>query len=770
MLNPLMLLGLLALGIPIVIHLIQRQKLQPRLLATLRFLEETDVANAFAPVPRDLLQLALRLLLLTVFVLLMVRLTAPGSRLGARTMTVILDGSMSMQAAAGPQPAAAPGRPPVSLFDQHKAWIRDLAESMGPDDEMSLTLVADEVQRETGFLRDKEELKSILSGLEMTDEGGRAILPAVERALATSASVRRGEATNTCVLIFSDHQLVNYVAGVAGQSPPWQAQASSAQAERIRALLARGRVKLFLVGQPAGKPANIAVQDGRFTPQRAYVGSSAKVTAQVRNWSEEKQDVTVGFAQGANAGESRPLSLDAGETAGIDLAHFFESSNDSACRVVLGDPGAAAAPEGSAGLPTARDALAVDNIFHVPMRMRERRQVLLVAPPAAATEGATRASAAGPDLLGYALNPGEALGLGTGTNVSVKRITPNLIERVPLPLYSAVVLYAVSELPERSIKDLVAYVKGGGGLYLIVDRAVARERFNETFAPLLAGFRLGGWKESPEPLAIDTNEAALTDPMLLPLVRQEWGETQDLRFSAYFVPQSHGEARCALRASARGLSEGSAAPAGRAETVPSADWLMATVRMERGCVCVQLFSCDLADTTMPRSALFVPMVQEVLANLAPEPSEFATDAIRVGETVRMDVPELRGATGAVDLKGPTERRFDLLPGEPGVVEVSGISRAGSYALSHPEKEGMRPRWLAVNPVPSESDLTRLSDEEIVRAFGRVGVERLSYEAIGSRFTHRQEVLPVALALLLAAFVVEAAVGAWQSVRKGAARR
>ena len=59
MLNPLMLLGLLGLGVPVVIHLIHRQRLRPQWLATLRFLDREDVANAFAPVPRDLLQLVL---------------------------------------------------------------------------------------------------------------------------------------------------------------------------------------------------------------------------------------------------------------------------------------------------------------------------------------------------------------------------------------------------------------------------------------------------------------------------------------------------------------------------------------------------------------------------------------------------------------------------------------------------------------------------------------------------------------------------------------
>src|SRR5436309_3202442 len=97
MLNPLMLLGLAGLSLPVIIHLIQRQKLQPQWLATLQFLDDEDVANAFAPTPRDLLQLLLRLLLLGLFVVLMGRLVIGGGGTGPRTLAVVVDQSLSMQ-------------------------------------------------------------------------------------------------------------------------------------------------------------------------------------------------------------------------------------------------------------------------------------------------------------------------------------------------------------------------------------------------------------------------------------------------------------------------------------------------------------------------------------------------------------------------------------------------------------------------------------------------------------------------------------------------
>ena len=112
----------------------------------------------------------------------------------------------------------------------------------------------------------------------------------------------------------------------------------------------------------------------------------------------------------------------------------FEAPADSACRVEI-EP----------------DAFPGDDRFFVPMRIRDRKQILLVTPPA---EGETQERGLdfghrGADLLAYALNPGEALGQG-GTAINVKRVTPALLGRVSLPIYSVIILYGVTDLPEQS--------------------------------------------------------------------------------------------------------------------------------------------------------------------------------------------------------------------------------------------------------------------------------------------------------------------------------
>lgn len=702
MLNPLMLLGLLGLSVPVIIHLIHRQRLQPRLLATLRFLDQTDAANAFAPVPRDILQLILRLVLLGLFVLLMARITTESATTGARTLAIILDQSMSMQRKL---------ENGETLFERQKAEIGELIEGMTPEDQFSLLLVGDHVAAETGFTTDKSKLKQALEHFAVSDGGGRALLPAIGHAIQ---ELQTRKEPNTCVVVFSDHQRCNYRTGPSDQP--------------LEAILRRGKVQLFLIEEPLPAEPNVAVESGVFYPPQVYLGTSSKLTATVRNYSDEQRTVDVTLAEGESVGESRSLTLAPRETASIDLTRVFEAPADTACKATIKD-----------------DVLAADNVVYSPMRVRERRQVLLIAPPREAEQEDTRASAAGIDLLTYAINPGEALGLGAGTCITLKRVTPNVLEKMSLPLFSTVVIYGLSELPERSVKDLAAYVKNGGGLYVILDKEVSPARFNESFAPLLPGCQLGGWKEPPDPVFIDRNEAGVTVPLLLPLLREEWGDVDDITLSAYFALQNTTAAR-ALRAT-------------------NGDILTALLALGQGRICLQAFSCDVKDTSMPRSAVFVPMVQEILSYLGPEGTAEDSDVIRVNEVAYMSLPELRGMSGMVELHGPEKYQFPLLDSERGSIKVEGIQRGGNYSVVHPAKKGMRPRWLAVNPVLGESDLATLSEREQQECFGSVNVARLPYEQLASHFARRREVFALAAVMVFLAFAIEALFGAWQSLRR-----
>ena len=722
MLNPLMLIGLLGLSVPIVIHLIHKQKLQPRLLATIRFLDPSDAPNAFAPVPRDILQLLLRLLLLALFIVVMVRFTLPGAATGTRALTVILDQSMSMQR------LTPSGK---TLFEQQKAEIGSLIDGMNAGDQFSLMLVGDTISAETGFLRDKAKLKDALAKFTVTDGVGRALVPALKGALQ---QLQTRSELNTCVLVFSDHQKSTY-----------EARLGENEFARI---IERGRVRLFLVCPPLDAKPNVAIEAAGFSPEAIYLGTSSKLSATVRNLSNEEQSVEATLFEGDNAGESRPITLRPREAARVDLAHTFDSPDDIACSVAISD-----------------DILPADNLAYSPMRVRSSRQMLLVAPPRDTEDRGVQAGYDGVDLLGYAINPGEALGLGTGTFISMKRITPNFFEKESLPIYSTIIIYGVDTLPhERSAADLARYVSNGGALYIVPSGKISAGRFNDSFSSLLGGFQFGGLHQPPEPAVIDRNEATVTNTLLLPLLREEWGDVQDITFSTYFRVQTKGTATCAMRAA-------------------NGDWLAAVVRHGRGGACVQMFSCDIADSSLPRSMAFVPMVQEVTSRLGAQGEPVRPDVVRANELTRMMLPELRGLGGEMKLARPARRALDddsakrAKPNGPsygfvldpsGAARVGGIPVAGNYRVAHASKTELRPRWLAVNPSLGESDLATLDEQAQELVFGTRNVQRLDYESLAAQFFRRREIFPAIILVLFAAFAVEAILGALQSMRKGSA--
>jgi len=715
MLHPWMLLGLAGLAVPVILHLIQRQRLRPQMLATLQFLDVEDAANAFAPVPRDWLQLLLRLLLIGLLVLLMARLAVFGDRPGPRTMAVVLDQSASMQQKAGEE---------ETLFDRYKAQILELIDGLEPDDRMAMVLVGDRVVHETGYLQDKDELRRIAASFDPSESGAQALVPAV-RSAVRQLSVRRD--VNSYVLVFSDHQRAHF--------QPYLEEADREAADNptltFRDQLSSNGVQVILVDDGPSSGDNLAIEQARFHPEQVYLGGSSRVTAVVRNHGQQAKTTRVHVALGPQAGTPRELSLEPGEAAFLDLVQRFEAPQDTACCVEI-EP----------------DVLRADDRYYMPMRIRDRKQVLLVVPAgdAPGQEAGLEFSHRGADLLAYALNPGEALGQGGGTAISVRRVTPAMFSRISLPIYSVIVLYGVTELPEQSARDLEAFVRGGGGVWLVPDRDVSPLRFNEGHARLLAGLAIGQLKE-PDPVeALGRDESALASGAMLPLVRQEWGNTRDLYFARYHVLQSPGTGQIALRTA-------------------SGDPLMATVGLGRGRVFVQLLDLELESSSLARTTAFVPMVQQVAALLSQRGGPPRPDVLRVGQAHRMALPELRGQKGEVDVKGPQQSRFPLTGADGTEIQVEDLLRAGVYEVSHPARSASRTRYVTVNPVLGESDLTRLSIDDQALLFGDQNVQRLPRSELAGVFAPRREILGLMALLVCVALVLEGVAGAWQARRK-----
>jgi len=703
MLNPLMLFGLLGLGLPIVIHLINRRRMRPRLLATLKFLDQEDVANAFAPVPRDVLQLLLRLLLLALFILLMARLIGPSDRASDRAVALVLDNSMSMQRE-GPTGA--------SLFDAAIEQAGRVIDGLREMDRAAVVLVGDRVFSDTGLIRDRTLLREAVDGAWVSSGGARSLLPAIRRAVA---EVRDQPVPDRLVVVFSDLRR-EMLAGVEDDPD-------------LRRELATDNVRLVLIGEPLPRADNIALERAVCNPRAVHVGGGGNLTAKIRNYADRESVFDLSLQAGGSQGESRQVTLGPGESVSVDLAHRFLNFTDVAL---------AAAVSGS-------DPLSEDDTYRVPVRLRPGRQILMVAIAEHDASDGVKRGYSGADILSYAINPEATLGLRSGVHTAIRRITPAAFADMTLSSYAALIFYGVDALPEaRSLQDLRSYVESGGGIWLIPDRAVMPMAFNKTFGDLTAGAQLGVLHESGEAVFAARGEAALGSPVLLPLVRGEWGDPDQIPISRYWSVQSLGGAQLALA-----TREG--------------DALAAVAEIGSGRVFIQLFDCDIRSSAYPRGTAFLPIVQTVLGRLTGGDELPVPDVMRAGATHDMQLPPAyREVGGEVTVTGTATYRFPV--DADGWVRINGIHIAGRYEVSHPAMPG-RTRILTVNPVTGQSDLTPSDDTDLARVFGEAGFARIPFGALGESYTSRQELSAWLLALVIVALAVEALSGAWFALRK-----
>ncbi len=704
MLNPFMLLGLLGLGIPIAIHLIQKQRLKPQSLATLRFLDMEDVANAFHPIPRDILQLILRLLFLTIMIILLGRLTVPTSHEAPKTMIIILDQSMSMQQNTSKN---------QMLYKKMKSEVAELIDVMGENDQISLHLVGDKV-KSSGFLDDRDKLLDFLADSEVSDSGGLALMPTIRQSVNL---LRSRHEVNPIVIVFSDHQLLNYSA--------YLKEDEKQETEKFKKHLTNSGVKLIFIDPQSSITNNIAIEQAVFSKSETYLGSSAAMTVTARNYGTESKTVNLMFYEGTTEGGTRELTLESGETAHMDLIHSFENPVDVVCKVTIDE-----------------DSLPGDNKFFIPMRMKNRTQILLVS-QAEDEKQEDRNFYKGSDLLAYALNPGEALGTGGGTYISVKRITPNVLDKQALPIYSMIVLYGVANLTEQSQKDLQVYVRNGGGLMIILESGMSPFAINNGLSAFFGGTTLTQLKDSDKITTININESMLDDDVLFPLLHGEWGELSSVTINKYFGLETTGNANVLLR-----TAEG--------------DPLIVKVPLGKGNVIIQAFDCELGSSSLPRTSAFVPVCHELFQLLTGGDIEKETETMRAGDELRIKTPEFRNLSGDVHVDGPDSFKIPITDGDS--IRFNQAVKAGAYQLSHPLKQSGRKHWVTVNPVQGESDVTALEPKAMKELFGEK-LQLIPYSEVSNQFVNKREIINLMLLLLFTAFTIEALIGAWGSRSK-----
>ncbi len=272
-LNPLFLFGLLAAGIPVIIHLFTRRRPREVRFPSLEFLTEVNQSEIRRLRLKQWLLLLLRTLAIAAVALAMARPAVRGTtgfgprRAGASaatTVVALVDESGSMGAAS---PAASAG---ATLEAQARRVVEDLLTTLGPADELLLVPydraphpVTARPSSDVGRLR--AAAQALEAGAQTTDH--RAALEYAARALAETRALNRE------LFWISDFQAAGFASGEPG------AAAGAAGAFTAAPPGPWARARVYLVPLAPRTRANVALTDATLAPAENGLALAVSATS-----------------------------------------------------------------------------------------------------------------------------------------------------------------------------------------------------------------------------------------------------------------------------------------------------------------------------------------------------------------------------------------------------------------------------------------------------------------------------------------------------------
>ncbi|MBH23887.1 MAG: hypothetical protein CMH57_05405 [Myxococcales bacterium] len=440
-LNPLFLIGLLAAALPIVIHLINRRRAVRRKFPAIEFLLRSQKRLARRLKVRQLVLLALRVAALLLIPLAMARpylISDSGTTEADRMPTAIVfvvDDSASM------------GYNGRAVWDRAVSAVDDIISELRPWDRVALVYASDwpsgaPLGEDTPIpeLTDAHNDVSTALSKAIPSERGTDLA----RALRTGAEIlAASDQPRRKLILVSDLQK----SGLDPTDLPVDGLGIPVEVVDVR---------------DAPAQANLAIVGANYEQQSAGARPEFSISATVANHSDQDASgVEVHLVIDGEDVASGLVDVPAGKTAAQLFNHTFDRKGLHRAELRLA---------------RGADALEADNVYFLPIHLAQRVRVLMV-------NGDPR-SVHYQDELYYmerALYPGKG-----STSSIIPEITGiDGLASYTFADYDVVLLANVEKLPRASVRELVDFVKAGGGLLFIAGDNVNPEVYNNLFGELL---------------------------------------------------------------------------------------------------------------------------------------------------------------------------------------------------------------------------------------------------------------------------------------------
>lgn len=566
-LNPLVLFGLLGIGIPVVIHLLNKVRVKKIRWAAMKYLTTAVQKNQRRLNLEDLLLLALRCLLIILLVLAFARLVTPKPSAGLHSgdgpevSVIILDNSASMGQSDGA----------TTRMLEGKDAAREIIESFRPGSFCALLLVSDTVNALVPQPSQDFALLKKMVDLTQATQRGSDLLPAIQAAVE---ALRPFPGQPRQIYVITD-----------SQDSAWR------QAGKIREIRdevgAEIDIRFILLGRQ-GEP-NTAVTKLGYEGSVPAVNQPLRCLVEVSNFAPtpaESIKVTLAVDGDAPSDEAFIDRIEPGDKRSVVLfARFKEPGFHSL----------------TAAIPS--DRLPFDNTRSTAVQVLEQTRVLLV-------EGGTAVRVSDSDgfFLANALVPVRP-DQAKNYYLQVTRGTAADLEKPTLPGFDAVFLANVPALSPRAAQALKTYVNDGGGLVVFPGTRLNRAAYNgnavlQELLPAQWGERVQVPADGP---ATTLQARGYTHPLTMLWNDPQAGSLGSVRYSAYF-PLELPKAPAEENAKAAPVSGAVQVVASYADGTPA----IAERRTGKGRVYQFGSSASTGWSTLPLHPAFVPLVQRMV--------------------------------------------------------------------------------------------------------------------------------------------------------------
>ena len=683
-LNPLFLIGLLAAGIPLLIHLWNRRRVVTIDFSSLMFLTAAHRENARRFQLRQLLILLLRMIIVALIVLALARpfltLGLPVASVRAKTdLAIVLDNSYSMayQDVDGIR------------FEKAKILATDILNTLRHGDSAAFILMSDIPQ--PVFRQLTPDIESVITAIKAAEVSYRTtnVQPSVELAHEIlSESVQ----LNKEIYLISDFA-----------ENGW---------ENWSRLPNRSGARISLIPVTENEAHNISVEEIRLSNQLIGVNLLLQMNVTIANHSTAPlaQNMLSLFIGGEKQ-KTVNFSAAADELLNTTLTHNFSTPGTHTGYLTL-----------------TADRLNIDNQHYFALNVIGEVRVLCVGEQteylmlALNPNNYSSSPSVITDTVSQNIHQNE--GRAGGVMILPTQCTAAELETFPLEDYDVIILADVPKITDQNRTQLQEFIRQGKSVIVFVSSRsdpISYNELNNTWLPAGVGNTL---RWTP-PQRVDTYQESHPIFDIFP------GEG----FSTQYAPQFFNGV--VLKAT----------PESKVIARFEDDTPFLVERIQ-GTSAVLLYNCGLlaeqGTATTANDLLvnpyFLPMLQQSVLYTAMASSNLLTWGGRVGDTYTSYYPRSAGGKATIRLENAVDMSPDRdtpTPDEPvaensvvvpiaedGALRFQGTERPGIYQIEVQTQGSIRRDFFAVNVDASESDLAQIP---LQQAASRVGAQTTSTE-------------------------------------------